>query len=411
MIVGVPTERADGERRVALTPSVAADLIEDGHEVLVASGAGERANVGDGEYEAAGCEVVADRDAVFETAEVVFQVQGVGATEAETDPYSEGQIVVGLLGPYEVADETLAELAERDVSAFALELMPRLSRAQSMDALSSQASLGGYQACLIAAEELSKMFPMEMTAAGTIRPAEVFVIGAGVAGLKAIATAERLGASTRGHDVRLAVKREVESLGADFVELDLPTEGSGDEEGYAVEMGEEFYAAQRAQMEQVVPESDVLITTAAIPGAPAPEIVTAEMIAGMDEGSVVVDLAAATGGNCEPTEAGETVTHEGVTVHGPTNLPSRVAHTASQQFANNVANFLENLLENGRPGFDFDDEVVDQTLLTHDGTVRAPHRDDEPDPDETDETDETDEESTAESTVPADAGVEETGAE
>jgi NAD(P) transhydrogenase subunit alpha len=226
-----------------------------------------------------------------------------------------------------------------------------------------------------------------MTAAGTIRPAEVFVIGAGVAGLKAIATAERLGASTRGHDVRLEVKQEVESLGADFVELDLPTEGSGDDEGYAVEMGEEFYAAQREQMEAVVPEADVLITTAAIPGRPAPEIVTSEMIEGMDEGSVVVDLAAATGGNCEPTEAGETVTHDGVTVHGPTNLPSRVSHTASQQFANNVTNFLENLLEDGRPAFDFDDEIIDQTLLTHDGEVRAPHRDADQEPDDT-ETDE-----------------------
>jgi len=404
VIVGVPTETVAGERRVALTPSVAEDLIEDGHEVLVASGAGEGSNVSDDEYEAVGCDVV-DRDAVFESAEVVFQVQALGATDAETDPYGEGQVVVGLLGPYDVTDAVLDDLAAGGVSAFALELMPRLSRAQSMDALSSQASLGGYQACLIAAEELPKMFPMEMTAAGTIQPAEVFVIGAGVAGLKAIATAERLGASTRGHDVRLEVKREVESLGADFVELDLPTEGSGDEEGYAVEMGEEFYAAQRAQMEQVVPESDVLITTAAIPGAPAPEIVTAEMIEGMDEGSVVVDLAAATGGNCEPTVAGETVTHDGVTVHGPTNLPSRVAHTASQQFANNAANFLENLLDEGRPDFDFDDEIIDQTLLTHDGTVRAPHRDDrEQNPDE---------ESADESTEETDAGgdPEETGAD
>ena len=404
MIVGVPTETARGERRVALTPEVAEDLVADGHEVLVAAGAGEGSYVSDAEYEAVGCDVVADRDAVFESAEVVFQVQGLGATDAETDPYSEGQIVVGLLGPYDVADETLADLAERNVSAFALELMPRLSRAQSMDALSSQASLGGYQATLIAAEELPKMFPMEMTAAGTIRPAEVFVIGAGVAGLKAIATAERLGASTRGHDVRLEVKEEVESLGADFVELDLPTEGSGDEEGYAVEMGEEFYAAQREQMEAVVPESDVLITTAAIPGAPAPEIVTAEMIEGMDAGSVVVDLAAATGGNCEPTEAGETVVHDGVTVHGPTNLPSQVGYTASQQFANNVTNFLENLLDEGRPDFDFDDEIIDQTLLTHDGTVRAPHRDDEQEPD-----DETDEEPTA--ATDADASTEQTDAE
>jgi NAD(P) transhydrogenase subunit alpha len=222
------------------------------------------------------------------------------------------------------------------------------------------------------------MFPMEMTAAATIQPAEVLVIGAGVAGLKAIATAERLGASTRGHDVRLEVKREVESLGADFVELELETEGSGDEEGYAVEMGEEFYAEQRTQMQRVVPESDVVITTAAIPGRPAPEIVTADMIEGMDAGSVVVDLAAATGGNCEPTVAGETVHHAGVTIHGPTNLPSRVAHTASQQFANNVVNFLDNMVEDGEREIDFDDEIIASTLLTHDGTIRNPHLDQEP---------------------------------
>jgi NAD(P) transhydrogenase subunit alpha len=389
VIVGVPTETAPDENRVALIPPVAAELVEDGHEVCVASGAGEPANWSDAAYEEAGCTVLAGREAVFDAAELVFRVEALGATpDAEMDPYREGQIVVGMLGPYDVSDERLAELAARNVSAFALELIPRVSRAQSMDALSSQASLGGYKACLLAAEELPKMFPMEMTAAATIQPAEVFVIGAGVAGLKAIATAERLGASTRGHDVRLEVKREVESLGADFVELELETEGSGDDEGYAVEMGEEFYAEQRRQMQRVVPESDVVITTAAIPGRPAPEIVTTEMIEEMDAGSVVVDLAAATGGNCEPTVAGETVHHDGVRIHGPTNLPSRVAHTASQQFANNVASFLENALVDGDFAFDFDDEIIDSTLLTHDGTVRNPHIDDgegsgEDDPDET----------------------------
>jgi NAD(P) transhydrogenase subunit alpha len=316
---------------------------------------------------------------VFERADIVLQIQTLGSADSNgVDPYRKGQTVVGLLGPYDATDEQLETLADRNVSAFALELMPRISRAQSMDALSSQASLGGYQACLLAAEELPKMFPMEMTAAGTIKPAEVFVIGAGVAGLKAIATAERLGASTRGHDVRLEVKQEVESLGADFVELDLETEGSGDEEGYAVEMGEEFYAEQRRQMRRVVPESDVVITTAAIPGAPAPEIVTAEMIEEMDAGSVIVDLAAETGGNCEPTVAGETVEHAGVTIHGPTNLPSQVSQTASEQYANNLRNFLENLLDDeGTLAFDFEDEIVDSTLLTHDGTIRNPHLDDE----------------------------------
>jgi NAD(P) transhydrogenase subunit alpha len=381
VILGVPDETTTGEQRVALTPDVAAELIDDGHEVSLAAGAGEPADFHDEEYEAVGCEIHADREAVFAQADIVLQVQALGATdEAGIDPYDDDQIVVGMLGPYDVSDDQLEELAGRGVSALALELMPRISRAQSMDALSSQASLGGYQATLLAAEELPKMFPMEMTAAGTIKPAEVFVIGAGVAGLKAIATAERLGASTRGHDVRLEVKQEVESLGADFVELDLETEGSGDDEGYAVEMGEEFYAEQRRQMQRVVPESDVVITTAAIPGRPAPEIVTAEMVEAMDDGSVIVDLAAATGGNCEPTVAGETVEHTGVTIHGPTNLPSRVSHTASEQYANNLRNFLDNLLDEGTPEFDFEDEIIDSTLLTHDGTIRNPHIDEPSEP-------------------------------
>ncbi|MEF8883344.1 MAG: Re/Si-specific NAD(P)(+) transhydrogenase subunit alpha [Halapricum sp.] len=381
--IGVPTETAANEDRVALIPPVAADLVEDGHEVYVASGAGKGAGWADEDYENAGCTVFDDRAAVFEQATIVFQVQALGAVpDAEMDPYQEGQIVVGLLDPYEITDDQLAELAERNVSAFAMELIPRISRAQSMDALSSQASLAGYQACLIAAEELPKMFPMEMTAAATIQPADVFVIGAGVAGLKAISTAERLGASVRAYDIRLEVKREVESLGAEFVELDLETEGSGDEEGYAREMDEEFYEAQREQMQEVVPESDVLITTAAIPGAPAPELVSTEMIESMDDGSVVVDLSAPTGGNCEPTVAGETIEHDGVTIHGPTDLASQVSHTASQQYANNVVNFLDNLLEDGELDVDLDDVIVDSTLLTHEGTIRNPHEEDDQSGDE-----------------------------
>jgi NAD(P) transhydrogenase subunit alpha len=383
VIVGVPSETADGENRVALIPPVAEGLVADGHEVVVQAGAGESAGWSDHQYEDVGCTVVPDRDSVFDRGDVVFQVQGLGAAGAGTDPYRDGQVAVGLFAPYETDEGTLEALADRNVSVFSLELLPRISRAQSMDALSSQSSIGGYKAALVAAEELPKMFPMEMTAAGTIRPAEVFVIGAGVAGLKAIATAERLGASTRAYDIRLEVKREVESLGAEFVELDLETEESGDEEGYAREMDEAFYAEQRKQMARVVPESDVLITTAAIPGAPAPELVSAEMVGQMDPGSVVVDLSAPTGGNCEPTVAGETVRHEGVTVFGPTNLPSRVSHTASQQYANNLRSFLENLLTEGQLDVDLADEIVDSTLLVHDGTVRNPHVDAE----NTDDTD------------------------
>jgi NAD(P) transhydrogenase subunit alpha len=375
--IGVPSESAAGETRVALTPAVAEPLVEQGHEVFVAPGAGAAANWSDDDYVSVGCTILEGREAVFERAELLFQVRGLGADDAETDPYREGQTVVGLLGPYDVDDSTLADLAARRVSAFALELMPRISRAQSMDALSSQASIGGYQAALKAATELPKMFPMEMTAAGTIRPAEVFVIGAGVAGLKAITTADRLGASVRAYDIRLEVKREVESLGAEFVELDLETEAAGDEEGYAQEMDETFYAEQREAMRRVVPESDVVITTAAIPGAPAPEIVSGDMIAEMKAGSVVMDLSAESGGNCEPTVADEVVTHEGVSVFGPTNLPARVAGTASEQFANNLANFLDLLLQDGDIAVDLADEVHESTLLVHDGTVRNPHVADE----------------------------------
>ena len=376
MIVGVPGETASEETRVALTPPVAKKLTGRDVSVCVASGAGEGSDWSDEAYREAGCEVVDEREAVFERADVICQIRGVGASDGDSmDPYREGQIVVGSLGPYDIAEESYDELGERRVSAFALELMPRISRAQSMDVLSSMASIGGYKAVLVAAERLPKLFPLEMTAAGTVRPAEVFVIGAGVAGLKAIATAERLGASVKGYDIRLEVKQEVESLGADFVELDLETEGSGDDEGYAVEMGEEFYEQQRKELSRVVPESDVVITTAAIPGAPAPELVSTEMVEGMDDGSVIVDLSAPTGGNCEPTVAGETIEHAGVTIFGPTNLPATVPHTASQLFANNLYNFLDHLLDDGELVIDTDDEIVDSTLLTHDGTIRRPHED------------------------------------
>jgi NAD(P) transhydrogenase subunit alpha len=373
MIVGVPTETPADESRVALIPPKAEDLIEDGHEVCVASGAGLGSDWTDADYREVGCEVVDDREPVFERADVVAQVRALGATPGDdVDPYTEGQVVVGQLGPYDL-DEELELLADRGVTAFALELMPRISRAQSMDALSSQASIGGYKAAIVAAEALPKMYPLQMTAAGTVQPAEVFVIGAGVAGLQAIATADRLGASVRGYDIRLEVKQEVESLGADFVELDLETEGSGDDEGYAREMDEEFYRAQRDELTRVVGESHVVITTAAVPGKPAPELVTTEMVEGMDPGSVIVDLSAPTGGNCELTVPDQTVEHDGVTIYGPTNLPGTVAHHASQLYSNNVANFLGTLFDDETGDIDTDDEIVDSTMLTHGGEVRWTH--------------------------------------
>jgi NAD(P) transhydrogenase subunit alpha len=381
MKVGVPAETDPEETRVGVVPPVAADLVDEGFEVCIESGAGERSDWRDPAYRDAGCEILEDRNAVFEESDVIARVNGLGAAEDDDSHlYRDGQIVVGLLGPYDLEGE-LEALAERGLTAFALELMPRISRAQSMDALSSMSSIGGYKAAIVAAERLPKMFPLQMTAAGTVQPADVFVIGAGVAGLQAIATAERLGASVRAYDIRLEVREEVQSLGADFVELDLETEGSGDEEGYAREMDEEFYRQQRKALTRVVGESDVVITTAAIPGKPAPELVTEEMVDGMDRGSVIVDLSAATGGNCELTVPDETIHHGGVEIFGPTNLPASVPHHASQLYANNIRNFLQNAFEGDGQTLDFDDEIVDSTLLTHDGTVRWTHpaREGEPD--------------------------------
>ncbi|QLD89121.1 Re/Si-specific NAD(P)(+) transhydrogenase subunit alpha [Natronomonas salina] len=373
MIIGIPGETARDETRVALIPSVAEKFLEDGHDVCVAAGAGVASDWSDADYREVGCDVVNDRETVFERADVVLQVRGLGATLGDDiDPYREGQVVVGQLGPYDL-DEKLTVLADRGVTAFALELIPRIGRAQSMDALSSMASIGGYKSAIVAAEALPKMYPLQMTAAGTVQPAEVFVIGAGVAGLQAIATADRLGASVRGYDIRLEVKQEVESLGADFVELDLETEGSGDDEGYAREMDDEFLEQQRKELTRVVGESDVVITTAAVPGRPAPELVTTEMVEGMDSGSVIVDLSAATGGNCELTRPDETVEHDGVTVFGPTNLPATVSHHASQLYSNNVSNFLENLFDDDTNEINTDDEIVDSTMLTHDGEIRWTH--------------------------------------
>jgi NAD(P) transhydrogenase subunit alpha len=389
VIVGVPGETDPAETRVALTPSVAAQLVDDGHEVHVAAGAGQGADWADAAYREVGCTVVEDRQAVADAADVLLQVRGLAAAPADDLTYREGQVLLGLLGPWAADDATLADLADRQVSAFALELIPRISRAQSMDALSSQASIGGYKAAVKAAEALPELFPMEMTAAGTVQPADVFVVGAGVAGLKAIATADRLGASVRAYDIRPEVKEEVESLGADFVELDLETDDAADDDGHAREQDEAFYRKQREMMIDVVGDSDVVITTAAVPGGEAPELVTNEMIDGMDPGSVIVDLAAEGGGNCEPTVADETVEYEGVTVFGPTNLPATVSHTASELYANNLTNFLDLLLtDEGHLEVDLDDEIIDSTLLTHDGEIRNPHLDDNDDAEAADDAEE-----------------------
>lgn len=370
MNIGVPREVVAGETRTALIPPRADRLVEDGHDVIVSSGGGEAAGWSNQSYQDAGCDVVEERSTIFDEADIILQVRALGASsESDPEQYREGQVVIGMLGPNNLEGD-LDELAERRISAFSLERIPRISRAQRMDALSSMASIGGYKAAIVAAEALPKMFPMQMTAAGTVQPAEIFVVGAGVAGLQAIATAERLGASVRAYDIRPEVKEEVESLGADFVELDLEAENASDEEGHAREQDEEFYRKQRQMMNRVVGESDVVITTAAIPGRPAPTLVTEEMIEGMSPGSVIVDLAAEGGGNCEPTKADEHVTFAGVTIIGPTNLPATVPHHASQLYSTNITNFLDLIIEDGELAIDLTDEIIDSTLLTHDGNVR-----------------------------------------
>ncbi len=374
MIVGVPVETYPSERRVALVPSVAADLAKAGLEVVVQRGAGEKAGFPDAAYQKVKVRLVPDRNQLFSSADIILLVNPSNAHPGAGDDLEllrQGQIVLGLLNPFG-APETAQKLAQRGVTAFALELLPRIGRAQSMDALTSMATIAGYKAVLVAAGELNKMYPLMMTAAGTIRPSRVFVIGAGVAGLQAIATAHRLGALVQAYDVRPAVKEQVESLGAKFVELDLKTEGSEGSGGYAQAMDEEFYRRQREMMARVVAESDVVITTAAVAGRKAPMLITEEAVQGMHSGSVILDLAAEGGGNCELTRPGEKVEYNGITILGPTDLPSTVAYHASQMYARNVAAFLHNLVKEGQLDLNLEDEIIRDTLLAHQGEVVNP---------------------------------------
>ena len=372
MIAGVPKETFPGERRVAQVPAGLAVLAKAGVEVLVEAGAGEAAGFLDTAYREKGAGIAPNREEVFEKADVVLQVRAGGANPdaglADLKSMRPGQVLIGFLEPYS-APEAVRELTGRKVTSFAMELVPRITRAQSMDALSSMATVAGYQAVLMAAGTLPKMFPMMMTAAGTILPAKVFVVGAGVAGLQAIATARRLGAVVSGYDVRPVVKEQVESLGAKFVEMDLETESAEGGGGYAKEMGEEFYKRQREMMIRVLSESDVVITTAAVPGKKAPILITWEMVKAMPRGSVIVDLAAERGGNCEITKPGETVVERGVTILGPVNLPATIPYHASQMYAKNVSNLLLLLVKDGKIDLDMEDEVVRETLFTRDGEV------------------------------------------
>ncbi|MGE5646627.1 MAG: NAD(P) transhydrogenase subunit alpha [Acidobacteriota bacterium] len=353
--VGVLRETFPGERRVAVVPLSVPALAKAGAQVVIERGAGAAAGFPDSEYEQKGARLVS-RDEAIGAAGVLLQIRAGG------QGVRSGQTVIGF-------GEAYRELAAAGVTAFAMELMPRITRAQSMDALSSMATIAGYKAVLLAANALPRMFPMLMTAAGTIAPARVLVIGAGVAGLQAIATARRLGAVVSGYDIRPAVKEQIESLGARFVVLDLAAEAAQDQGGYARAMGEEFYRRQRELMGEVIAAHDVVITTAAVPGKKAPILVTAEMVARMAPGSVVVDIAAERGGNCELTRPGETVEANGVSILGPLNLPSTIPYHASQMYSRNITTFLAHLLKKGELTIDLADEITRETLVARAGEI------------------------------------------
>ena len=375
MVVGIPRETFPGERRVAITPACVPTLASAGLEVIVEASAGRAAGLRDVDFSDKGARIVQERTRVFSEADIVLQVRAIGAAgeagDADLPLVRPGQAVIGFSEPL-IETSRAQALAERGVTALSMELMPRITRAQSMDALSSMATVAGYKAVLIAADRLSRMFPMLMTAAGTLAPARVFVVGAGVAGLQAIATARRLGGKVDAYDVRPAVKEQVESLGASFVELPLDTAAAEDTGGYAKAQDDAFYRRQREMMSQVVSGSDVVITTALIPGKAAPLLVTAEMIAGMAPGSVVVDLAAERGGNCEPTRPDEVVDTGGVTILGPTNLPSTVPYHASQMYGKNITTFLLHLIENGDLVISTEDEITQGTLVSYQGQIVHP---------------------------------------
>ena len=372
MKVGVPKESWPGETRVALIPASVGALRKSGLDVAVERSAGEAAGFTDAAFEQAGAAVVSRAD-VFSQSDIVLQVR---ALPAELSALRPGQVVIGFADPLGSPDD-IRVLAGRGVTAFSMELMPRITRAQSMDALSSMATIAGYKGVVLAADHLPRMFPMMMTAAGTLSAARVFVVGAGVAGLQAIATARRLGAKVEAYDVRPAVKEQVQSLGARFVEMELETQNAEDKGGYAKAQDESFYKKQREMMLRVVAATDVVITTALIPGKKAPTLVTEEMVEAMAPGSIVVDLAAERGGNCALTRPDEIVVHKGVSIIGPSNPPALVPYHASQMYSKNITTFLSHLL--GKDGakkasleLDPADEITRETLLTKDGDVVHP---------------------------------------
>jgi NAD(P) transhydrogenase subunit alpha len=362
MRLGVPKETVPGERRVALVPDVVARLAGAGFDIAVERGAGTAASFPDEAFSEAGATVVEN---AFD-AEAVVKVQKPSSHEIEA--LRQGSLLVGCLQPL-TDPEGVERLAARGVTAFAMESIPRITRAQPMDALSSQATVAGYKAVVLAAERLPRFFPMLMTAAGTVAPAKVLVLGAGVAGLQAIATARRLGAVVTGFDVRPIVREQIESLGATFLDLGVTAEET--EGGYARELSAEDERRQQQELEQRIPDFDVVVTTALVPGRPAPRLIPAAAVGGMRPGSVIVDLAAETGGNCELTQPGETVEREGVTILGPTNLPATMPYHASQLYARNVAALLQHLAPEGELELDWEDEITAGACVTRREEVAA----------------------------------------
>ena len=370
MRVGVPKEIATGERRVALVPDAVKTLCASDFEVVIEAGAGVEAGFPDADFESAGARIVASASEAF-AADIVLKVMPPQQTAQgghEVDALREGATLIGFLDPLE-RPELAERLAKRNINTFSIEMMPRVSRAQSMDGLSSQSTISGYRAVLLAAEALPRIFPMLVTAAGTLQPAKVLVIGAGVAGLQALGTAKRLGAVTSAYDTRAAVREQVESVGARFVELDLETGDSEDSGGYATAQSEDFYQRQREELGKHVAASDVVITTALVPGQPAPLLIEESAVEAMRPASVIVDLAAAKGGNCACTEADKVIEAHGVTIIGYTNLPAQIPNHASQMYARNLTTFLAHLVQEGELTIDLEDEITAGSILTHAGAV------------------------------------------
>jgi NAD(P) transhydrogenase subunit alpha len=370
VIIAVPKETAEHEKRVAIVPQVVDKLVEKNLDIWIETNAGLASNYRDESYEKAGAKIVNNRNELFTKANLLLSIQT--PPKEDLEKLRKGSILIGFLDVFQ-NDETLSFLKDSSITALAMQAIPRISRAQNMDALSAMSSIAGYKSALIGANELDRYLPMMMTAAGTIAPAKVLVLGAGVAGLQAIATAKRLGASIEAFDIRPAVKEQVESLGAKFVEVPEMAEDTETEGGYAKELAEDQQERQRQVIHEHAKKSDIVITTALIPGKPAPLLITEAMVRAMHPGSVIVDIAAEQGGNCELTEAGKTIRVHGVKIAGPVNLPSSLAYHASQLYSKNMLALLNHLLDDeGAPQFDFEDEITLNTTITHQGEIVSP---------------------------------------